>query len=51
VWLINTKSPVGGILRTADAAVEYKYAGSPERHRIGLRRENEPFFAAYPELK
>jgi dienelactone hydrolase len=51
VWLMNAKSAVGRILRRAEVAAEYQLAASPERLRIGLRRENEPIFMAYPDLK
>jgi dienelactone hydrolase len=56
VWILNAKSPTGSILRREDAAAAYEYAvkafaGTPERVRIGLRRESEAVLRAYPELK
>jgi hypothetical protein len=56
VWILNARSPVGAILLRRDANAEYEYAtkalaATPERLRIGLRREGESVFTTYPELK
>jgi dienelactone hydrolase len=48
VLLVNARSAMGVLLRKAEAARAYAGARSA---RVGLRRESESVFAAYPELR
>jgi hypothetical protein len=56
VWILNSRSPAGPVVPLKAATAEYHFAikelaRAPARLRIGLRREGESVFRAYPELK
>lgn len=51
VWMVNLRSPMSRPVFLREARAEYQRAGAGNRLRIGLRREEEPLVAAFPELR
>ncbi len=51
VWLVNLRSPMGKPVFLREARREYERVQTGTRLRLGLRREEEPLAAAFPELR